>query len=167
MEQLTLILDNIRSAHNVGGILRNAVAFGVQEIYCTGITPYPLLTSDHRLPHVSRRATEQIRKTALGAEKLCHIHHFEAITTAIHTARNKGAAIYALELQPQARDLAGFQPELPAALILGNEVDGIHSDLLKTVDEVIQIAHTEAKESLNVTTASGIALYHFSTQLRG
>jgi 23S rRNA (guanosine2251-2'-O)-methyltransferase len=67
-KRLVLVVHNVRSAYNVGSILRTADGFGVDKVYLSGFTPYPLAKEDSRLPHVAIRADKQIAKTALGAE---------------------------------------------------------------------------------------------------
>lgn len=163
MKQLALILDNIRSAHNVGAIIRNAAAFGVADIFCCGITPYPYIgSSDIRLPHIAHTATEKIAKTSLGGEQICTIAHFESTIQAIESLP-QGSTLYALEIEPNAHDIASFEPEFPCALILGNEVEGISQTLTAQCDAVVSIPTTEAKRSLNVASASAVALFHFAS----
>jgi len=67
MLRIVLIAHNVRSAHNVGSILRSADGFGVERVYLTGFTPHPQTSDDKRMPHVAKRAADQIAKTALGA----------------------------------------------------------------------------------------------------
>ncbi len=159
-----MILDNIRSAHNVGAIIRNAAAFGVAEIVCCGITPYPKIPGDTRLPHVAKKADSQIEKTSLGSSQHCHFRHYDLLDEAI-LSLSPESNVYALEIASEANNLTDFQAELPAALILGSEVDGIDLANIEKLDAVLQIPTTENKQSLNVTSACAISLYHISTTL--
>ncbi len=163
MKQLTLILDNIRSAHNVGAIIRNAAAFGASDILCCGITPYPDAGAhDTRLPHIARSTTDKITKTSLGGENICSIAHFDQTHHAIDSL-TPDSPLYALEMHPQAKDITNFTPSFPCALILGNEVSGIEESLILRCNEVLSIPTTSVKSSLNVASAGAIALFHFAT----
>ncbi|MEX0934687.1 MAG: TrmH family RNA methyltransferase, partial [Candidatus Saccharimonadales bacterium] len=145
MEQEILVLDNIRSAYNVGSIIRSSAAFGVTQIYCVGITPYPVIADDTRLPHVASQADKQIAKTALGAQEHINFKHFDDIELVIKQLKDDGLAIYALEQHPKAKDLKTFKPKYPFALILGTEVDGISNQVLGLCDEIIEIKHSKNK----------------------
>ncbi|MEX0668255.1 MAG: TrmH family RNA methyltransferase [Candidatus Saccharimonadales bacterium] len=162
MGQEILILDNIRSAYNVGSIIRSSAAFGITQIYCVGITPYPAIDNDPRLPHVVKQADKRIAKTALGAQAHISFKHSDSIEPVIKQLKSDGMSIYALEQHPEARDLKTFKPKQPFALILGTEVDGISNQILSLCDEIIEIKHSENKESLNVASAAAIALYSLS-----
>lgn len=156
MEQVTLILDNVRSAHNVGAILRSAAAFGVGRVVTLGITPYPALPYDPRLPHVARKAHAEITKTALGAETILPLERYDDI--AAFTSGFSGS-IYALEQTETATPLPQADPILPGALILGHETSGVSQSALEAATEHLYIPYSTHKESLNVATAAGIALY--------
>lgn len=163
MKQLTLVLDNIRSAYNVGSILRSAAAFGAGELVCIGITPYTKQPDDSRLPHVAERAHHQIIKTALGGEKhvrVSHVETFEQFAGSYHYP------LLALEQDPSATPITEFKPQLPCAIIIGNEVDGIGAEALEKADSIIEIPHGQGKESLNAASAAAIGLYHFSVNAR-
>lgn len=162
MIQLTLILDNVRSTHNVGAVLRTADATGVTKVVCCGITPYPRLADDPRDPVVSGRHTREIAKTALGAERAVKIEHQSATTDAIAAARAFGCTVYALEQADGAANLLRFEPPSAAgriALVIGNEPSGVSNEALKACDEVLEIPQRGSKESLNVAVAAGIAMY--------
>ena len=81
MATLILVLDNLRSCHNVGSIIRTAVGFGWTQFIFLGTTPYPQLENDERLPHAQQRQTRQIAKAALGAEKFINGQHFAQTAT--------------------------------------------------------------------------------------
>ena len=162
MVQLTLILDNLRSSHNVGALLRTADSLGVFQVYACGITPYPQALQDARDPVVAGRNTRAIAKTALGAESSVSVEHFDDTPAAIAAARAAGCAIFGLEQTPQSVDIAtlrGKDLTGPIALVVGNEVSGVGTDVLAACDVVITIPQRGRKESLNVAVAAGIALY--------
>lgn len=159
MSKLALLLADIRSAYNVGSIFRTADGFGVEKIICTGITPYPKLQSDERLPHVIEKADDMIAKTALGAEKTVAFEYYQDAIEAINKLAGKGYKIYALEQAETSRPLPDFKPSFPSLLILGNEVEGLPQNLLDKCDEILEIPMQGTKESLNVSVACGIALY--------
>ena len=82
MPEIIVIAHNIRSTHNVGAIFRTAEGFGISKILLTGYTPYPTLPADTRLPHISLKLTNQIHKTALGAEAIVPFEYSEALDLA-------------------------------------------------------------------------------------
>ena len=159
MVQLVLILDNIRSAANVGSILRTADSAGVKQVYCCGITPYPKALKDDRDPVVSARNTREIAKTALGAERSVKIEYTSGTTEAIAKCRAEGRTIYGLEQTPNSTNLMHETARLPAALVLGNDVSGVSAESLNECDSVLEIPQAGDKESLNVAVAAGIAVY--------
>jgi 23S rRNA (guanosine2251-2'-O)-methyltransferase len=156
---LVLVLDNIRSAHNVGSILRTADAAGVERIICIGTTPHPALPDDPRPGHVASRNTAEIAKTALGAERSISISYEPELRTTLKTLRNNGYTIAALEQAEISVNLFDYSPSGPLALILGNEVDGVDLSTLENDDIVLEIPMKGLKESLNVSVAAGIAMY--------
>ncbi len=159
MNKVIPILHNVRSLHNVGAILRTADGLGLDEVWVSGYTPYPAIEDDDRLPHVVKRATTQIAKTALGAEMVINVKHFESIDDALLFAKSKKYRILALEQSPQSRDLTKFELDGDCILLLGNEVDGLSVDTLAKVDTVLEISMHGTKESFNVSVASAIALF--------
>jgi 23S rRNA (guanosine2251-2'-O)-methyltransferase len=160
MNKLALVVHNVRSCHNVGSILRSADAFGVEEVFLTGYTPYPALKNDSRLPHLAAKISRQIHKTALGAEETLNWRQESDVFSLINQLRQDGYAIIALEQTPEARNLADFSSLKNTALIVGREVEGIEPEVLKVTDEAVQIPMLGQKESLNVAVAAAIALYH-------
>lgn len=157
MPQIIVIAHNIRSTHNVGSIFRTAEGFGVKKIILSGYTPYPTVKNDARLPHISEKITSQIHKTALGAETLVPFEYAEALD--LGTLRLAGYRIVALEQAPNSINLRDYQPLDKLALLLGEEVHGITPELLSQVDDIVEIPMHGAKESFNVSVATGIALY--------
>lgn len=157
--KLVVIAHNIRSTHNVGAILRTCDGFGVAKVYCTGYTPYPAVPGDSRLAHLSRKITNQIRKTALGAETTVPIEQSDGLSPVLQTLKADGYQLVALEQDARSVPLPDFQPPQKIALLLGEEVHGISPELLKLCDAIIEIPMKGAKESFNVSVAAGIALY--------
>lgn len=162
---LTVILDNIRSTYNVGAIMRTMDAVGGGTLVACGITPYPDLgDEDDRSPVVISANTKQIAKTSLGAEHALTITHANSATEAIQQLPTN-TLIAAIEQSPNATNLFdALQPPKgqPVAILLGSETEGIDSQTLALCDEVLQIPQRGTKESLNVSVAAGIALYHLA-----
>lgn len=157
-----LIVHDIRSAYNVGAILRTADAIGGATVICCGITPHPRVAGDTRSPVVVDSNTRAIAKTALGAEQAMPIEYERSVTDAVARARAAGATVLALEQDESAGGLFEFEadPRTAYALLIGSEVDGIGGELLALADHVLELPQRGAKESLNVSVAAGIALYH-------
>ena len=153
-----IILDNIRSTHNVGSIMRSAEGIGFKHIFFAGITPYPHTSNDPRMPHESAKITKQINKTALGAETMPFSIHADTLA-AIAVARSEGYQIVGLEQHEKSVSLEDFSPHNKFALVLGNEVSGILPATLSHCDVIIEIAMNGKKESLNVSVAGAIAMY--------
>lgn len=149
-KEISLILHDIRSAHNVGAIFRTADAIGVSKIYLTGYTPAPL----DRFGRVQK----DIAKTALGAEKTVSWERGE-IEEMITILKKKGVSIIAVEQDKNAIDYKNFTSPPKIALVLGNEVEGLGRSVLPECDAVIEIPMRGKKESLNVSVAAGIILY--------
>jgi tRNA G18 (ribose-2'-O)-methylase SpoU len=157
MPDIIVIAHNIRSTHNVGAIFRSSEGFGVSKIILSGYTPYPLIPSDARLPHVSRKLTDQIHKTALGAEEIVPFEYQE--TPNLDRLRNDGYTIVGLEQDNRSIMLSDYHPPAKIALLLGEEVEGITTDMRQLCDDLIEIPMVGKKESFNVSVATGIALY--------
>ena len=155
-----MVVHNVRSAHNVGSILRTADAMAAEYVYLSGYTPYPHKDKDDRLPHIARRASEQISKTALGAEKSVSWQRAGNISKLIMDLKEKGFLVVALEQTPNALDLEKFKTDKNIALIVGREVLGIEKTILDQADIHLKITMLGRKESLNVSVAAAIALYH-------
>ncbi len=159
MPEITLILHNIRSTHNVGSIFRTAEGFGVKEIILSGYTPYPSYPGDTRLPHLAEKITAQIHKTALDAETMVQFTHHDNLLTWLQA---NTLPLVALEQAPTSSSVREFTPPAQFALLLGEEVDGIEAELLGKCDYIVEIPMVGKKESFNVSVATGIALYQFS-----
>lgn len=160
MPQITLLLHNIRSTHNVGSIFRTAEGFGVKHIVLTGYTPYPKTMTDARLPHIASKIDAQIHKTALGAESSVPFEYHDNLLTWLDT---NTLPLVALEQSPRSVTLSDFKPPKAFVLVLGEEVDGIANELLERCQHVVEIPMKGEKESFNVSVAAGIALYALTT----
>ncbi|TAF50571.1 MAG: TrmH family RNA methyltransferase [Sphingobacteriia bacterium] len=146
-----VVLDNVRSMHNVGSVFRSADAFRLAGISLCGYTPQP--------PH------RDIQKTALGATETVAWNHFDTVVAAVKDLQNKGYAVYALEQARGAVSLENFVlPPQPLAFILGNEVEGVSADALPLCQGCIEIPQFGTKHSLNVAVAAGI-LFWKTTEL--
>ena len=144
---LAVLLDNIRSAWNVGSILRSADGFGFEHAYLCGITPTP--------------TNEAVTKTSLGAEDFVTWSEHKNAVELIKTLKPEGWKIYALEETKIATDIRKLKRNLKekAVLMLGSEVTGVDPDLLKLADEIISIPMRGGKRSFNVSVAFAIAAY--------
>ena len=169
MNNITLVVHDIRSTHNVGAFFRTCDGLGVQKIIFSGYTPYPSLEDDTRLPHFADKLTRQIHKTALGAECTVDFERFDHLEDAIKKADQENAVLIALEqypgsLSPEAcvKKIKSQYKGRPIYLVIGNEVHGVADDLLAKVDVVMEIPMRGTKESLNVSVATAIALYELS-----
>lgn len=156
MPHITLLLHNIRSTHNVGSIFRSAEGFGVTHIVLSGYTPYPEIRGDTRLPHIAKKITSQIHKTALGAEESVVFSYYETVREFLSQNR---LPLIALEQSADSINLRGYIPPDAFVLVLGEEVNGIEPDLLAVCGVTLEIPMQGTKESFNVSVAAGIALY--------
>lgn len=141
------VMENVRSAYNVGSVLRTADAFLLQAVYTTGYTPFP--------PH------KQISKTALGADETVTSKHFANAEEAIVELKENGFAVYAIEQVKDSISLQYFEVEEDdkIAFLFGNEVTGVEQDTILLCDGCIEIPQMGMKHSLNIATAAGIVLW--------
>jgi tRNA G18 (ribose-2'-O)-methylase SpoU len=144
---LIVVLDNIRSLHNIGSVFRTCDAFLISEIWLTGFTAQP--------PH------REIQKTALGSTETVKWVHYEDPELAILTLKEKGYRIVPLEQAQGSTNISDLSiaPDDKIALILGNEVDGVSDVYMSAADEVLEIPQEGTKHSLNVSVSAGIALW--------
>ncbi|MDP2630073.1 MAG: RNA methyltransferase [Candidatus Uhrbacteria bacterium] len=156
--RLVLILHNIRSALNVGSIFRTADAVGVEKIYLGGYTPTPDTEGNPSSPP-SSGSSSKLSKTALGAEKAVPWEHVSQTWRILEQLKKEKYQIVALEQSKGSIDYRKFKPKFPLVLVVGNELTGLSSQLLKYCDAVVEIPMRGKKESLNVSVAVGIALY--------
>lgn len=145
---MIVILDNLRSAHNVGSIIRTAEGLGITKIFLAGITP--------------GAQNKGVLKTALGAEKTVELSEFPNILEAIKQAQNEGYLIYSLEISKEAQPINKSKLPQNIALVVGNEVSGVSQEALSISEEVLMIPLKGKKESLNVAIAFGIAAFILS-----
>lgn len=147
-----LVLDNIRSVENVGSIFRTAESFGVEKVVLVGITPAP----------VDRfgRKRKDLAKVALGREDRVLWEKVEDVLSIISLLKDEDYQILALEQDKRSVRLRDFKAEEKFALIVGNEVEGISKSVLDQVDKILEIPMTGESESLNVSVATGVALFH-------
>ena len=159
---IVVVLDNIRSMHNVGSVFRTADAFLVQGIYLCGFTPQP--------PH------RDIHKTALGATETVEWSYFDTTVSAVRALRETGYKVFAVEqaegsipLQDLSSRFSGAAGGLggpgtgngsgPLAVVFGNEVEGVNAAALALCDGAIEIPQWGMKHSLNISVAAGIVLW--------
>lgn len=160
MCSIVLVVHNVRSAHNVGSVLRTAEGLGIDQVYLTGYSPYPLSKDDARLPHLAAKTHKQISKTALGAENSLKWTRQEDISRLIKDLKMENYQIVALEQTRTATDLTKFKSGSDLALIVGSELGGLDKSVLDLCDVHIHIPMSGKKESFNVSVAAAIALYH-------
>jgi 23S rRNA (guanosine2251-2'-O)-methyltransferase len=149
---LIAVMENVRSAYNVGALFRTADAFLLEAVYLVGYTAFP--------PH------KEIRKTALGAEDTVSWKHFKKMDGAIADLRALGYRIYAVEQAEGSRllqELAVARGE-KVAVIFGNEVTGVEQETIAQCDGCIEIPQLGMKHSLNVATAAGVVLWEIVRQ---
>ena len=157
--KLILIVHDIRSTHNVGSLLRTAEGLGVDHVYLTGYTPYPVRDGDDRLPHIREKLTQQIHKTALGAEFSQSWSHAQDIVSLLLDLKDQGYVLAGLEQAQTSIELPSFRSDKDIALLIGREVEGIEPRLLKLLDVYLEIPMMGQKESFNVVQATAMALY--------
>ncbi len=156
LTDMILILDNIRSDFNVGSLFRTSDAMGCEKIYLCGITPTPLDRFD--------RENKKLTKVSLGAEKSVAWQSVQSTARLITILKKKGFTILALEQDAASVSLHSFSLSAKAlsatALIVGTEVTGLSSDIRRHADTILEITMHGKKESLNVSVACGIAMFH-------
>lgn len=143
---LVLILDNVRSLHNVGAVFRNADAFAVQKIYLCGISATP--------PH------REINKTALGATESVDWEYVKDTSSVVKKLKEEHFEIFALEQTQGSIYLSDFEPKsAKVALIFGHEVKGVQQAVIDLCDGAIEIPQLGTKHSFNVSVSAGIAMW--------
>jgi 23S rRNA (guanosine2251-2'-O)-methyltransferase len=158
--RLVLVVHNVRSAHNVGSLLRTADGLGLEKVYLSGYSPYPEAPGDTRPPHIRQRVSAAVAKTALGAEIAVDWEYRPEIESCLAELKTRGFLIAALEQTPEAIDLHDFGSNLDIALVVGNEVEGLDADSLSLIRTHLQIPMHGVKESFNVSAAAAMALHH-------
>lgn len=148
-----VILDNVRSAHNVGSIFRTADGAGVEKIFLIGVTPCPIDRFGRKQP--------EIMKTSLGAAETVPWEYksdAEALEL-IRQLQSGDVTVVAIEQTPSSVSLDQFQVPNKVAYVFGNEIDGVQPALIDASDKVVEIAMKGKKESLNVSVTTGIVLF--------
>ncbi len=151
---LVVVLDNIRSMHNVGATFRTADAFLVQKIILCGITPQP--------PH------REIHKAALGATESVDWSYESDINATINDLKSQGFEVVGIEQTTNSMMITDFKIDNTKkyAIILGNEVEGISDEALQNIDSFIEIPQLGTKHSLNVSVCGGIVMWEFAKALK-
>ncbi|MGB1281708.1 MAG: RNA methyltransferase [Schleiferiaceae bacterium] len=142
---MVLILDNIRSMHNVGSMFRTADCFLAEHIYLCGMTPEP--------------GHHEIEKTAIGATQTVAWTKVDDTLSCIQSLKEQGFRIAALEQAEDSIDLRNYQVQGPTALVVGHEVMGVQQAVVDACDDVIEIKQFGTKHSLNVSVSAGMALF--------
>ena len=146
---VVVVLDNIRSMHNIGSVFRTSDAFRIEKIYLCGITARP--------PH------KEIRKTALGATESVNWEYVEDTIELISKLKKENYRMIAVEQTESSKSLVDFELKVDEkyAVIFGNEVDGVQQEVVNLSDYCIEIPQEGTKHSLNVSVCAGIVLWEF------
>jgi len=150
---IVVVLDNVRSLHNVGSVFRTGDAFLVSEILLCGITGKP--------PHA------EIHKTALGATETVRWQHFEKTEYAIQYLREKQFKIFCLEQAEQSTFLQNFEPQKEGkyAFVFGHEIRGVDQQIINLSDGCIEIPQFGTKHSFNLSVSAGILLWDYYAKM--
>lgn len=147
---VTIVLDQVRSGLNVGSIFRSADAFHMQEIVCCGITPVP--------------PQREVLKSALGSTETVPWRYMDSALDCVLELRRRGVQCWAIEQAANSvklHDLVWDQ-STPYACVFGNEVDGVHQDVIDACHGVIEIDQFGTKHSLNVAVSAGLIMHRFT-----
>lgn len=147
---LVVVLDDVRSMHNVGSVFRTGDAFRVEAVFLCGITSTP--------------PSAEIHKTALGAEDSVAWRYYPTALEALAALRSEGYEVYSVEQAHGSTMLQDFmpQPGRKYAVVLGNEVKGVHQEVVDASDGCLEIPQFGTKHSLNVSVTAGIVIWHFA-----
>lgn len=150
---LTIILDDIRSLHNIGSVFRTSDAFLIEKIYLCGITAVP--------------PNKEIHKTALGATETVTWEYAKDVLEVIKKLKTEETIVYAIEQVENSIMLNDFQPKQDKkyALIFGNEVKGVQQEAINLSDGVIEIPQLGSKHSLNISVSAGIVIWDLFQKL--
>ncbi|MBN2857354.1 MAG: hypothetical protein JXN63_03025 [Candidatus Delongbacteria bacterium] len=149
--ELVVVLENIRSAHNTGSIIRSCECFGVKELILCGITP--------------GIENDSVRKTSKGSESNLKISRFDHISGAIEYLREHSYMITGAETGKNSVDLRDFEPDKKIAVIFGNEELGLSSEAVGLCDRIISVEMRGAKNSLNVANCASIFIYDITKKI--
>ncbi|HLV24446.1 MAG TPA: RNA methyltransferase [Moheibacter sp.] len=144
---VVVVLDNIRSMHNIGSVFRTSDAFLIEKIYLCGITATP--------------PNKEIRKTALGATESVDWEYVKEINELIPKLKSEGFKILSIEQTESSQNLAEFElnPNEKCAVVFGNEVEGVQQSVINESDFCLEIPQGGTKHSLNVSVCAGIVLW--------
>lgn len=147
---LVVVLDDVRSMHNVGSVFRTGDAFRIEAVYLCGITSTPPMA--------------EIHKTALGAEDSVSWRYFPTALEALETLKSDGYEVYSVEQAHGSTPLQNFEPLFAKkyAVIFGNEVKGVHQEVVDQSDGCLEIPQFGTKHSMNVSVTAGIIIWHFA-----
>ena len=145
---ISVLVENVRSVHNVGSIFRSADGFGANMIYLTGYTAYP--------------PRQDLSKTALGSEEAVPWEYLESPIDMVTKIKSKGIKLVLLEQTVSSKCIYDIRWEFPICFIVGNEVKGVSEELSALADIHAEIPMRGIKQSLNVSVATGVAGYEFS-----
>lgn len=148
---LIVVLDDVRSLHNVGSVFRTSDAFRVEAVWLCGITATP--------PH------PEIHKTALGAEDSVDWRYFKTADEAVAELHRQGYFVYSIEQVEGSTKLQHLDEDKPMnsyAIVLGNEVKGVHQSVVDASDGCLEIPQFGTKHSLNVSVTAGIVIWEFA-----
>lgn len=150
---LVVILDDIRSMYNIGSVFRTCDAFRVEAVCLCGICQTP--------PHA------EIHKTALGAEESVSWRYFNTALEAVEELKKAGYMVFSVEQVEHSTKLQTFVPQrgLKYAVVLGNEVKGVHQEVVDVSDGCLEIPQLGTKHSMNVSVTAGIIIYKFAESL--
>ncbi len=151
---LVVILDNVRSMHNIGSIFRTSDGFAIEKIYLCGITAQP--------PH------REIEKTALGATQSIEWAYSADVCDSINELKSDGYTIIAIEQAENSTMLNNYDPDnsMKYALIFGNEVNGVSDQAMNLIDTCLEIPQFGTKHSFNIVVSAGIVLWDFFAKLK-
>lgn len=149
---LTVVLDDVRSLYNVGSVFRSSDAFRVEAVYLCGITATP--------PH------PEIHKTALGGEDSVAWRYFNTATEAVQSLHDEGVTVYSIEQVEGSTKLQNLQLDTDKryAVVLGNEIKGVHQEVVDMSDGCLEIPQFGTKHSLNVSVTAGMVIWEVAKQ---
>ncbi len=150
--ELYVLLDGLKSAHNVGTILRLSDALLVKKVFICGNGALP--------------PSKRIKRSSIGAEKWVPFEHCEKALPTAQALKNQGIKLVAAEIADESMEYTAFVSKEPTCLILGNENSGVSAELLEIADVVLHLPMLGMCNSVNVSTAAGVLLYHLYEQRR-
>ena len=150
---LIVVLDDVRSMHNVGSVFRTGDAFRIEAVYLCGITSTPPMA--------------EIHKTALGAEDSVEWKYFETALEAVESLKSDSYEVYSVEQAHGSTMLQNFTPinNKKYAVVLGNEVKGVHQEVIDASNGCLEIPQFGTKHSMNVSVTGGIIIWHFAKNI--